>query len=50
MHVPGCSRNGENERDIGQSGAKWSKVKKRKNRVCRERNLVNNYEDKMDNR
>ena len=35
---------------VKQSGAKWSKVKKRKNRVCKDQNLVNNYEDKMDNR
>ena len=35
---------------VEQGGAKWSKVKKRKNRVCKDQNLVNNYEDKMDNR
>ena len=35
---------------VEQGGARWSKVKKSKNRVCREQNLVNNYENKMDNR
>ena len=35
---------------VEQGGARWSKVRKSKNRVCREQNLVNNYENKMDNR
>ena len=36
---------------VEQGGARWSKVKKSRNRVCEERNLVNNYENiKMDNR
>ena len=36
---------------VKQGGAKWSKVKKSENRVCKERNLVNNYENiEMDNR
>ena len=36
---------------VEQGGARWSKVKKSRNRVCKERNLVNNYENiKMDNR
>ena len=36
---------------VEQGGARWSKVKKSENRVCKERNLVNNYENiKMDNR
>ena len=36
---------------VKQGGARWSKVKKSENRVCKERNLVNNYENiEMDNR
>ena len=36
---------------VEQGGARWSKVKKSENRVCKERNLVNNYENiEMDNR
>ena len=35
---------------VEQGGARWSKVKKSKNRMCRKQNLVNNYENKMDNR
>ena len=35
---------------VEQGGARLSKVGKSKNRVCREQNLVNNYENKMDNR
>ena len=35
---------------VEQGGARWGKVKKSKNRVCKERTLVNNYENKMDNR
>ena len=36
---------------VEQGGARWGKVKKSKNRVCKEQNLVSNYENiKMDNR
>ena len=35
---------------VEQGGARWSRMRKSKNRVCREQNLVNNYENKMDNR
>ena len=35
---------------VEQGGARWSKVKKSKNRVCKKRTLVNNYENKLDNR
>ena len=35
---------------VEQGGARLSKVGKSKNRVCREQNLVNNHENKMDNR
>ena len=35
---------------VEQGGARWSKVRKSKNRVCREQNLVSNHENKMDNR
>ena len=36
---------------VEQGGARWSKVKKSENRVCKERDLVNNYESiEMDNR
>ena len=36
---------------VEQGGARWSKVRKSKNRVCKERTLVNNYENiRMDNR
>ena len=36
---------------VEQGGARWSKVKKSKNRVCKEQNLVSNYENiKMNNR
>ena len=30
---------------VEQGGARWSKVKKSENRVCKERDLVNNYEN-----
>ena len=36
---------------VEQGGARWSKVEKNENRVCKKRDLVNNYENiKMDNR
>ena len=35
---------------VEQGGARWSRMRESKNRVCREQNLVNNYENKMDNR
>ena len=36
---------------VEQGGARWSKVRKSKNRVCKERTLVNNYENiRKDNR
>ena len=36
---------------VEQGGARWSKVEKNENRVCKKRDLVNNYENiEMDNR
>ena len=36
---------------VEQGGARWSKVRKSKNKVCKERTLVNNYENiRKDNR
>ena len=30
---------------VEQGGARWSKVEKNENRVCKKRDLVNNYKD-----